>query len=67
VQVTLEWKFSQAIVGRLGYQAIFVEGLALGSENFNRNALAAATDPSQLVKDGNAAIHGPFTGLTITW
>lgn len=67
LQVTLMWKFSQAIVGRLGYQAIFVEGLALGSENFNRNALNAPTDPSQLVKDGNAAIHGPFTGLTITW
>jgi hypothetical protein len=37
------------------------------SENFNRNALSAATDPSQLVKDGNAATHGTFTGLTITW
>lgn len=67
VQATLSWRFTQAFVWRVGYQAIFIEGLALGSENFGTNALNASTDPSQLSKSGNIAIHGPFTGLTITW
>ena len=36
------------------------------SKNFNRNALNAAVDPSQLVKDGNAIFHGPLAGVEIT-
>jgi hypothetical protein len=67
VQATLSWKFAQKLVWRVGYQAIFIEGLALGSENFGTNALNASIDPSQLSKSGNIAIHGPFTGLTLTW
>jgi len=67
VQATLCWKFTRAIVGRVGYQAVFIEGLALGSENFGQNAANVLVDPSQLVKDGNTVFHGPFTGLTITW
>lgn len=67
VQATLCWKFTRAIVGRVGYQAVFIEGLALGSENFGQNAVNVLVEPSQLVKDGNIVFHGPFTGLTITW
>lgn len=67
LQATLSWKFSKAFVWRVGYQAIFVEGLSLASENFSVNAQNASVDPSRLSKDGNLAIHGPFTGLTLTW
>lgn len=67
IQATLSWKFTKAFVWRVGYQAIFIEGLALGSENFSVNAVNVATDPSLLSKGGNIAIHGPFTGLTLTW
>jgi len=67
VQAVLSWRFSPAIVGRLGYQAIFLGGVALGEDNFLANARNAAVAPSELSNDGNMTFHGPFTGVTVTW
>lgn len=67
VQASLSWRFSPAIVGRVGYQAIFLEGVALGSDNFEKNLSNVAVDPSELVSDSRMTFHGPFTGLTVTW
>ena len=67
VQAMLSWRFSRAIVGRLGYQAIFLEGVSLGANNFNQNARNATIDPSELANNGHMTFHGPFTGLTVTW
>jgi hypothetical protein len=67
LQATLCWRFSPAIVGRIGYQAIFLDGLALGEDNFVRNARGATTSPVDLANDGNQTFHGPFSGVTITW
>jgi hypothetical protein len=54
-------------VARFGYQGIFIDGLALGSDNFLRNVPNMTTDPSELAKDGHLAYHGPFAGATLTW
>jgi hypothetical protein len=67
LQAVLCWRFSPAIVGRLGYQAIFLDGLALGEDNFVRNARNATTISAELANDGNQTFHGPFSGVTITW
>jgi hypothetical protein len=67
VQATLSWRFSPAIVGRLGYQALFLDGVALGDDNFLKNARNATVSPSELANDGNMTFHGPFTGVTFTW
>jgi hypothetical protein len=61
------WKFTPAIVGRVGYQGILVDGLALASDNFTRNAPFMTTAPTQISNSGHLAFHGPFTGLTVTW
>lgn len=67
VQAVLSWRFSRAIVGRVGYQAIFLEGVSLGANNFNVNARTAISDPSELSNNGHMTFHGPFTGMTVTW
>ena len=64
---TAVWKFTPAIVGRVGYQGILVDGLALASDNFTRNALLMTTAPTDLAHNGHLAFHGPFTGVTVTW
>lgn len=67
IQGACTWKFTPSLVGRVGYQAIFFDGLALGSENFESNALLVSTSPSELVYKGQATFHGPFVGLVYTW
>jgi hypothetical protein len=64
---TAVWKFTPAIVGRVGYQGILVDGLALASDNFTRNAPFMTTAPTQISNSGHLAFHGPFTGVTVTW
>jgi hypothetical protein len=68
LQATLVWKFNPAIVGRVGYQALIMNGLALGSENFAENApTIPAGDFSGFSDSGDLIFHGPFTGVTFTW
>ncbi len=64
---TAVWKFTPAIVGRVGYQGIFIDGLALGSANFLLNAANMTTAPNELARGGHLAYHGPFAGVTVTW
>jgi hypothetical protein len=67
VQGSVVWKFTPAIVGRAGYQCIFIDGLVLGSDNFGHNAPLITTGHTDVVSTGNLAFHGPFAGLTVTW
>ncbi len=64
---TAVWKFTPAIVGRVGFQGILVDGLALASDNFVRNTAIMTTGPNQLSHSGHLALYGPFAGLTLTW
>ena len=67
VEGSLVWKFTPAIVARIGYQCIFINGLALASDNFARNAPLIVTGNTEVFRDGHLAFHGPFAGLTVTW
>ncbi|MBA4018452.1 MAG: hypothetical protein C0483_14895 [Pirellula sp.] len=67
LQAALSWRFSRFIIGRVGYQAIFLEGVSLAANNFTTNARNANVDPSELSNNGHMTFHGPFTGLTVTW
>jgi len=64
---SLVWKFTPSIVGRVGYQGIIINGLALGSDNFSRNAAFIPTGVTDVYRTGNLVFHGPFTGVTVTW
>ena len=67
LQGSMAWKFTPSIVARLGYQVIYLDGLAMGADNFMKNAPYAATNPSLLDKEGQLTVHGPFMGVTATW
>ncbi len=64
---TLEWKILPGLIARFGYQGIFLDGLALGSNNFLRNLADMAINPNQLSENGHLAYQGPFAGVTLTW
>ena len=67
LSAALEFQFTPGIVGRIGYQALLIDGLALASENFESNVQVLTLGPAELVHDGSAIYHGPFVGLTVTW
>jgi hypothetical protein len=67
LSAAFSWRFVPNVVGRVGYQAIFLDGVALGDDNFQGNAGIAPSGPSHLANDGHLTFHGPFAGLTATW
>ena len=54
-----------AVIG--GYHALWLDGLALASENMSQNADVLASGPAMLVDDGKVVYHGPHLGLTWVW
>ncbi len=65
--ITGIWRFAPRLIGRLGYQGIFLDGLALASDNFLKNVPLMTSAPNLLDYQGHLAFHGPFIGLTATW
>ena len=60
MQVAANWNV------RLGYQAIFANGLALGPQNFQTNNALLRTGPGQLDDTGEVIYHGPVLGVMWT-
>jgi hypothetical protein len=65
--LSYEYRITPAWVFRAGYQAVWIDGLALGSENFNNDVNILLLGPPQLVADGSVVYHGPFAGLMATF
>ncbi|MEX0586945.1 MAG: hypothetical protein WD176_09885, partial [Pirellulales bacterium] len=61
------FQFAPRLVGRLGYQAILIDGVALASENFQTNFGLLTLGPPLLDHDGTIFFHGPSAGLMFTW
>ncbi len=61
------YQFSRSCVVRAGYQAVWLDGVALATENFSQNATLLGLGPTQLAKDGSIVYFGPFAGLMMTW
>lgn len=67
LSLTFVYRWSPFFTTRLGYQAIWLDGLALAAENFNRNIDIIAAGPAQLQSEGRAVYHGPFAGIMLSW
>jgi hypothetical protein len=65
--LTFVYRWSPFLTTRLGYQAIWIDGLALASENFNRDVNILTDGPAQLVTEGKAVYHGPHAGIMLSW
>jgi Putative beta barrel porin-7 (BBP7) len=64
--VSANWQMAPNWSLRLGYQAIFINGLALGPQNFQTNNSLLRTGPGQLDDSGEAIYHGPVLGVAWT-
>lgn len=67
ISVALVYRFTPGILGRIGYQSMWVDGVALASENLQADPDLLTLGPPQLVHDGSVVYHGPFAGLMFTW
>jgi hypothetical protein len=56
-QMTPNWTF------RIGYQALFMNGLALGHDNLVGNADLFGVNDARLDDSGELALHGPTIGV----
>jgi hypothetical protein len=52
---------------RIGYQSIWVNGLALGTRNFDPSPGILLLGPTQLNQGANVVYHGPHAGVELTW
>ena len=56
-------QFHPGLVLRLGYQAIFLNGVALSADNIQRDNNQLRLGPGELDDRGEVVYHGPFIGL----
>ncbi len=56
-------QFHPGLVLRLGYQAIFLNGVALAADNIQSDNNQLRLGPGQLDDAGEVVYHGPFVGL----
>jgi len=54
-----------AVIG--GYHALWLDGLALASENMSQDVDVLASGPALLVDNGKVVYHGPHLGLSWVW
>ena len=52
---------------RIGYQALWLDGMALASENVAPNADILVSGAGNLVNNGKVVYHGPRLGITCAW
>jgi hypothetical protein len=70
LDVELVWKLNRHFMTRIGYQAIWVNNLALATRNFSEPAdilLSGFYGPPQIDTIGRAVYHGPHIGLELDW
>ena len=69
VNATLLWHFASSATFRIGYQALWVDQLALAARNFETDvaSLTNAAAPVPIDMGGHLVYHGPFAGLQVCW
>ena len=67
LDVVLVWYVRPHVKTRLGYQATWVGGLALGARNFAAPASVMELGPAAVDTSGSVFYHGPHVGLELAW
>ena len=63
LSVNLNYQFAPSLTVRAGYNAFWLDGVALASENFNSNVDMLLKGPAQVNHDGRVVYHGPSLGI----
>ncbi len=63
------FRYNENIAARLGYQAIWIDGIAVAADNFlaNRDVNTIRLGPTQIDTKADVVYHGPFAGLEVAW
>ena len=64
--VTVYWRPTEHLTSRIGYQAIWVNGLALAAENFGIDP-ASGQPAVNIDRKGTSLYQGPFAGIELGW
>jgi len=67
LDLTLVHRWSPLLTTRIGYQAMWLDGLALASENFHPSVETLTLGPGQLITTGKAIYHGIHAGIELNW
>jgi hypothetical protein len=65
--LTVVYRCTDHITSRIGYQAIWVGGLALSSRNFAQDVGTLTAGPAWLDRRGDVLYHGPHAELELSW
>jgi len=65
--LTVLYRCGEHLAARFGYQAIWVDRLALAADNFSTDVGILIDGPAQLRRDATVVYHGPFAGLELAW
>ena len=67
VSLQFNYQFAPAWTFYAGYNAIWVSGVALGTENFTTDISLLAVGPTLIDHGGQLVYHGPNLGLVFSW
>jgi hypothetical protein len=69
IKLSMEWRPTASLTARIGYQAMWIDQLALASRNYITDVgtlMDAAAEPP-INQRGTLIYHGPFAGLQVCW
>jgi hypothetical protein len=67
LQLMFNLQITPHCLARMGYQAVWVEGLALAAENLGPNSGILPNSVPAIATGGESVYHGPHLGLEIMW
>jgi hypothetical protein len=67
LDLMLVWQITPRLLTRIGYQAIFIDNIAMAARNFDPSAEILQFGPPQIDTTGHVVYHGPHIGLEFTW
>jgi hypothetical protein len=65
--LTFVYRWSPNLTTRVGYQALWLENVALAPDNLNTDIDVLTQNPAQLYHDAGTVYHGPYAGITLGW
>ena len=67
IDLTCVHRWGHHLSTRVGYQALWLDHVALASNNFNSNVDFLVGGPPQINNNGTVVYHGPHVGLELMW
>jgi hypothetical protein len=68
LELMFNWQVTNHCIARFGYQAIWVDGLAIATTNFGQvPGVPQSASAVEIDTGGNSVYHGPHLGVEISW